>query len=66
MDFVRSDHLSCYCYTKIKTKNIDKLANEVVLFRNVICQALFTPASHASILTAMYFFQGLERCLVIN
>lgn len=51
LDAVRPDHLSCYGYQRIETKNIDLIAKEGVLFENCICSSCLTPVSHASILT---------------
>ena len=51
MDAVRPDRLSCYGYDKIKTKGIDAIAKEGVLFKNCICTSCLTPVSHASILS---------------
>lgn len=51
MDAVRLDHLSCYGYDKIKTKGIDKIAKEGVIFENCIAPSCLTPVSHASILS---------------
>ena len=54
LDEVRPDHLSCYGYDKIKTEYIDSLAKEGVLFETCITASVFTPVSHASILTGLY------------
>jgi len=54
LDEVRPDHLSCYGYQRISTNNIDKLANEGVLFENCISASDFTPICHASLLTGVY------------
>jgi arylsulfatase A-like enzyme len=61
LDCVRMESLSCYKKSfdgfifkkliKPFTPNIDRIANDGVLFNQAICQAPFTPASHASILT---------------
>ncbi|MBW2977258.1 sulfatase-like hydrolase/transferase [Candidatus Woesearchaeota archaeon] len=53
LDCVRPDHLSCYGYNKINTKNIDSIAKESIIFTQAICQAPYTPASHASIFTGL-------------
>ncbi len=54
LDEVRPDHLSCYGYDKMKTANIDRIAEEGVLFETCITASNFTPVSHASILTGVY------------
>ncbi len=51
MDAVRPDRLSCYGYNKIKTKGIDAIAKEGVLFKNCIATSCLTPVAHASILS---------------
>jgi len=51
MDAVRPDNLSCYGYKKIKTKWLDSIASEGVLFKNVIATSCLTPVAHASILS---------------
>jgi len=54
MDEVRPDHLSCYGYSKIKTPNIDSIAEMGVIFETCISSSCFTPISHATILTGVY------------
>jgi len=54
IDTLRPDHLGCYGYTKIKTPNLDKLAEKGTLFENAVCQVPITPPSHASIFTGTY------------
>jgi len=54
LDAVRPDHLSCYAYSRKTTPNIDKIAQEGVLFENAFSAAPWTPPSHASIFTGMY------------
>lgn len=56
MDTTRADRLSCYGYKYKTTPNIDLLASEGVIFRNVISQVPLTLPSHASILTGKYPF----------
>ena len=57
MDAVRPDHLSCYGYSRKTTPNIDKIAQEGVLFENAFSTAPWTPPSHASMFTGMYASQ---------
>ncbi len=54
VDTLRPDHLSCYGYTRIKTPNLDKLAEKGTLFENAVCQVPITPPSHASMFTGTY------------
>jgi choline-sulfatase len=54
IDTLRSDRLGCYGYTKIKTPNMDNLAQKGTLFENAVCQVPITPPSHASIFTGTY------------
>jgi choline-sulfatase len=53
LDTVRADHLHCYGYEKIKTPNIDALANSGVLFEKAVTQTPLTGPSHASIFTGL-------------
>jgi arylsulfatase A-like enzyme len=52
IDALRPDHLSCYGYKRNTSPNIDKLANEGVLFTQAIAQSSHTPASMDAILTS--------------
>lgn len=54
LDTVRADHLGCYGFSRARTPFIDKLASQGTVFDHAITAASFTPASHASILTALY------------
>ena len=54
VDTLRSDHLGCYGYKKIKTPNIDSLARQGALFKNVISQVPLTLPSHSSLFTSTY------------
>ncbi len=54
MDAVRPDHLSCYGYARKTTPNIDKIANEGVLFENALSASIWSPPSHASMFTGLY------------
>ncbi len=57
VDTLRADHIHVYGYERIKTPNIDKLAEDGVLFFNVHSPIPQTNPSHASILTSIYPFQ---------
>lgn len=54
MDAVRADHLSCYSYHRKTSPNIDKLAQQGVLFENAFSAAEWSYPSHASIFTGKY------------
>lgn len=54
MDDVRHDHLSCYGYPRKTTPNIDKIAEEGVLFENAFSTSPWSPPSHASMFTGLY------------
>ena len=54
VDTLRPDHLGCYGYTRIKTPNLDRLAEKGTLFENAVCQVPITPPSHASMFTGTY------------
>jgi len=51
IDTLRADHLECYGYDKLKTPNINRLADEGILFENNITQTPLTLPSHSSIFT---------------
>ena len=51
IDTCRADHLSCYGYYRKTTPNIDCLAQEGVLFENVISPVPITLPAHGSMLT---------------
>ena len=53
-DSLRADHLCCLGYKRNTSPNIDRLAQEGVLFRQAISTAPYTTASIASILTSTY------------
>jgi arylsulfatase A-like enzyme len=54
IDALRADFLSCYGNKDEITPNLDKLAEEGVLFKNCYTQASWTKPSVASILTSLY------------
>ncbi len=53
IDTLRPDHLGAYGYSRIRTPNIDRLAQTGVLFRNAVCQTPLTLVSHSSIFTGL-------------
>ncbi|MCM8784413.1 MAG: sulfatase [Candidatus Omnitrophica bacterium] len=54
IDSLRPDHLGCYGYHRNTSPNIDKLAREGVIFKNVIAQSNHTSSSLPSIMTSTY------------
>lgn len=61
LDTTRADHLGCYGYHKVETPNIDRLAQNGILFKNATSQAPLTLPSHSSIFTSTYpFFHGVR------
>jgi len=54
VDTLRDDHLGCYGNEMIQTPNVDRLAEEGVLFENTICPIPLTNPSHTSILTGLH------------
>jgi len=54
MDTVRADHLSSYGYQHNTTPNIDKIADEGILYENAISTAPWTLPSHASMFTGTF------------
>ena len=54
LDTVRRDRLSCYGYSKTTTPNIDRLAQQGVLFKNAYSSSCWTPPAHSSLFTGNY------------
>lgn len=54
LDTLRSDRLSCYGYDKPTSPNIDKFAENSVLFENAIASSCWTLPSHASLFTGLF------------
>jgi arylsulfatase A-like enzyme len=54
IDTARADHFRCYGNSGIDTPNIDKLADNGVLFENSISPAPITLVSHSSMFTGLY------------
>lgn len=53
IDTCRADHLSCYGFSKKTTPHIDRIAEEGVLFENVVTPAPITLPAHVSLLTGL-------------
>jgi arylsulfatase A-like enzyme len=68
IDEVRFDHLSCYGYKRIKTENIDTVAEEGVLLETAITAASLTPMCVASILCGVLRTNILyeEECIILK
>ncbi len=61
LDTTRADHLGCYGYDKVETPNIDKIAQNGILFKNATSQAPLTLPSHSSMFTGTYpFYHGVR------
>ena len=54
LDTTRADHLSCYGYAKKTTPNIDKLAENALIYDHAIAPATWTLPSHASLFTGKF------------
>jgi arylsulfatase A-like enzyme len=54
MDTTRADHLSCYGHPAATTPNIDRLAQEGVLFEQATSTAPWTLPSHGTLFTGLY------------
>lgn len=62
MDTTRADHLSCYGYPRRTTPNLDRLANDGVLFEQARSAAIWTLPAHASLFTGLFLSQhGADR-----
>jgi arylsulfatase A-like enzyme/Flp pilus assembly protein TadD len=53
VDTLRADRLGAYGYSRAKTPNVDRLADEGTLFTDAIAAAPITMPSHASIMTGL-------------
>src|SRR3989338_931852 len=54
IDTLRADHLSCYGYHRNTSPNIDKLAQESMLFKNCFSQSQRTAPAFMSIMSSLY------------
>ena len=57
VDTLRADHLSAYGYPRPTSPNIDRIAQQGVLFENAISASSWTLPSHASLLTGRYSYE---------
>jgi arylsulfatase A-like enzyme/Tfp pilus assembly protein PilF len=61
IDTLRADHLECYGYQGVKTPQINRMAEEGVLFEHNIVQTPLTLPSHSSIMTGTYpLYHGIR------
>jgi arylsulfatase A-like enzyme len=54
IDTLRRDHLSCYGYERATSPNIDSLAGDSILFKQLMSQSSWTKPSVASLFTSNY------------
>ncbi|HOZ46043.1 MAG TPA: sulfatase [Candidatus Hydrogenedentes bacterium] len=54
VDTLRADHLGCYGYDKPTSPNIDRLADESLVFEDCVCEVPLTAPSFGSMLTSLY------------
>jgi len=54
IDTLRADHLNCYGYGRKTSPNIDKLAEESIVFKNNFTPITYTLPSFTSIITSLY------------
>ena len=54
VDTLRADHLGCYGYSKAVSPNIDRFADEGVLFERAVANSSWTRAAVASIFTGLW------------
>jgi hypothetical protein len=58
VDALRADHLGCYAGEELGTPNIDRLAQQGVVFEKAISQGSWTRPSTASMMTGLYLSQN--------
>lgn len=61
VDTLRADHLSAYGYTRPTSPNLERLAQQGVLFENAFSTSPWTLPSHASLLTGQYPYERGAR-----
>ena len=54
IDTLRADHLSCYGYERKTSPNIDKIANNGIIFKKAIAPSSWTAPSMVSLFTSVY------------
>ena len=53
IDSLRADHLASYGYDRVTSPNLDRLADEGVLFETVVAESSWTLPTHASMFTGL-------------
>ena len=54
LDSVRADHMSCYGYDRPTTPNIDRIAEDGIVYDRAYSASCWTLPSHASLFTGLY------------
>jgi arylsulfatase A-like enzyme len=54
MDTLRADHVGAYGYTRPTTPNVDRLAEDSLVFERAISQSAWTRPAHISMFTGLY------------
>lgn len=57
VDTLRADHLSTYGYMRPTSPNLDRLAQQGVLFENAVSTSSWTLPAHASLVTGRYTYE---------
>jgi arylsulfatase A-like enzyme len=57
VDTLRADHVSGYGYERPTTPNLDRIAQQGVLFESAFSTSSWTEPSHASMLTGRYLYE---------
>ena len=57
VDTLRADHVSAYGYTRATSPNLDRMAQQGVLFENAVSTSSWSLPSHVSLLTGRYQFE---------
>lgn len=53
IDTLRADHLGCYGYSRNTSPNLDRIAKEGMLFKNVVSSSSWTSPAMASLFTSL-------------
>jgi arylsulfatase A-like enzyme len=54
LDTTRADHLGCYGYERDTSPNLDRVADDALVFENMISTASWTLPAHASLFTGKF------------
>ncbi len=57
VDTLRADHVSSYGYARPTTPNLDRMAQQGILFENAISTSSWSLPSHVSLVTGRYLFE---------